>query len=142
MYEIPRIHPDVTPVIFPTHSVFNPREPRLRVKTTQIKTTIRRTHMQVIILTAQGLSREEIASRMCISPHTVATHMRRIFATLNVQTSAQMVHIAYQLGLLVPTHTHLLDEASRMNTETLSFADVPCSRDDNDEKDGDDDVNT
>jgi DNA-binding CsgD family transcriptional regulator len=48
--------------------------------------------LQVVELVAQGLSNKEIAGALRISGWTVSTHLRRIFAKLQVATRAAMVH--------------------------------------------------
>lgn len=45
----------------------------------------------IVRLVAQGNVNKQIASELRISEHTVATHLRRIFAKLGVETRAAMV---------------------------------------------------
>lgn len=49
---------------------------------------------------ARGSGIEEIASRLCISPHTARTHVRNIRRKLNARTSAEAVARAITLGLV------------------------------------------
>jgi DNA-binding NarL/FixJ family response regulator len=47
--------------------------------------------VQVAVLVAEGLVNKQIALRLGISEWTVATHLRRIFTKLGVDTRAAMV---------------------------------------------------
>jgi DNA-binding NarL/FixJ family response regulator len=49
---------------------------------------------------ARGSGIEEIASLLCISPHTARTHVRNIRRKLNARTSAEAVARAITLGLV------------------------------------------
>jgi DNA-binding NarL/FixJ family response regulator len=57
---------------------------------------------EVLALVAYGLSNEEIAERLHLSPLTVKTHINRAMAKLGVRDRAQLVVIAYQSGLVRP----------------------------------------
>jgi DNA-binding CsgD family transcriptional regulator len=54
----------------------------------------------IINLIAQGQSNKEIARSLRISPETVKTYVRRIFAKLNVSKRPQAVALAQSLGLV------------------------------------------
>ena len=47
--------------------------------------------LQIASLVADGLVNKQIAAVLCISEWTVSTHLRRIFAKLDVDTRAAMV---------------------------------------------------
>ncbi|MFF1798642.1 response regulator transcription factor, partial [Kitasatospora sp. NPDC058263] len=47
-----------------------------------------------------GLTNEEIAERMYVSPFTVRTHVHRAMSKLDARDRAQLVAIAYQSGLV------------------------------------------
>ncbi|MBY8886258.1 response regulator transcription factor [Streptomyces sp. PTM05] len=51
---------------------------------------------------AAGLSNEEIADRLGVSPLTVKTHVNRAMAKLHARDRAQLVVIAYETGLVRP----------------------------------------
>lgn len=53
-------------------------------------------------LVAAGLSNDEIASRLFVSPLTAKTHVSRIMTKLNARDRAQLVVLAYECGLVVP----------------------------------------
>jgi DNA-binding NarL/FixJ family response regulator len=57
---------------------------------------------EVLALVACGLSNEEIAERLHLSPLTVKTHINRAMTKLGVRDRAQLVVIAYQSGLVRP----------------------------------------
>jgi DNA-binding NarL/FixJ family response regulator len=56
--------------------------------------------IQVAQLVANGLVNKQIADRLGISEHTVATHIRRIFTKLGVDTRAAMVSVLSPLLLV------------------------------------------
>ena len=57
---------------------------------------------EVIVLVAHGLSNEEIAERLHLSPLTARTHVYRAMTKLGARDRAQLVVLAYQRGLVHP----------------------------------------
>ena len=57
---------------------------------------------EVLALVAEGLSNEEIAVRLFLSPLTTKTHVSRIMTKLDARDRAQLVVIAYESGLVIP----------------------------------------
>ena len=57
---------------------------------------------QVLVLVAHGLSNEEIAERLYLSPLTARTHVYRAMTKLGVRDRAQLVVLAYQRGIVRP----------------------------------------
>jgi DNA-binding NarL/FixJ family response regulator len=57
---------------------------------------------EAVALVAEGLSNDEIAGRMAISPTTVKTHVNRAMTKLYARDRAQLVVIAYESGLTAP----------------------------------------
>jgi DNA-binding NarL/FixJ family response regulator len=55
---------------------------------------------EMVALVATGLSNEDIAARLVLSPFTVRTHVHRAMAKLRARDRAQLVVIAYQTGLV------------------------------------------
>ncbi|WP_457029555.1 response regulator transcription factor [Kitasatospora sp. P5_F3] len=55
---------------------------------------------EVMAQVAEGLSNDEIAERMYVSPLTVRTHVQRTMTKLGARHRAQLVAIAYQSGLV------------------------------------------
>ena len=57
---------------------------------------------EVVALVARGLSNDEIAEHMVISPLTAKTHVSRAMTKLHARDRAQLVVLAYESGLVVP----------------------------------------
>jgi DNA-binding NarL/FixJ family response regulator len=57
---------------------------------------------EVMTLVAAGLSNDEIAGRLFVSPLTAKTHVSRIMTKLDARDRAQLVVLAYECGLVVP----------------------------------------
>ena len=74
--------------------------PRLRPGSDLARLTER--EREVLGLVAQGLSNEEIARRLFLSPLTTKTHVSHIMTKIAARDRAQLVVIAYESGLVVP----------------------------------------
>jgi DNA-binding NarL/FixJ family response regulator len=57
---------------------------------------------EVMALVAGGLSNEEIATRLVVSPATAKTHVSRAMVKLGARDRAQLVVLAYEHGLVRP----------------------------------------
>jgi DNA-binding NarL/FixJ family response regulator len=57
---------------------------------------------EAVALAAQGLSNDQIADRMVISPLTAKTHINRAMIKLHARDRAQLVVLAYESGLVAP----------------------------------------
>jgi DNA-binding NarL/FixJ family response regulator len=57
---------------------------------------------EVVTLVAAGLSNDEIATRLVVSPLTVKTHVSRAMTKLGARDRAQLVVFAYEHGLASP----------------------------------------
>jgi len=57
---------------------------------------------EAVVLVAQGLSNDQIAGRMEISPMTAKTHVNRAMIKLHARDRAQLVVLAYESGLVAP----------------------------------------
>ncbi|MFF5707266.1 response regulator [Streptomyces sp. NPDC012794] len=57
---------------------------------------------EAVALAAQGLSNDEIADGMTISPLTAKTHINRAMSKLHARDRAQLVVLAYESGLVTP----------------------------------------
>lgn len=58
---------------------------------------------EIVGLVAQGLSNDEIAARLYLSPLTAKTHVNRAMAKLGARDRAQLVVLAYRAGLVRPS---------------------------------------
>jgi DNA-binding NarL/FixJ family response regulator len=61
---------------------------------------------EVMGLVAEGLSNEEIAERLVVSPATAKTHVSRAMVKLGARDRAQLVVFAYESGLARPGWLH------------------------------------
>ncbi|WP_166353967.1 response regulator [Phytoactinopolyspora limicola] len=57
---------------------------------------------EVTVLVAAGMSNDEIAEQLVLSPATAKTHVSRIMTKLQVRDRAQLVVQAYESGLVTP----------------------------------------
>ena len=55
---------------------------------------------EILVAVAQGLSNDQIAAELFISPATVKTHLARVMAKTDAHDRAQLVIFAYQTGLV------------------------------------------
>ena len=53
-------------------------------------------------LVAAGLTNDEIAERLFMSPATAKTHVSRAMVKLGARDRAQLVVLAYETGLVAP----------------------------------------
>ncbi|MEV4974596.1 response regulator transcription factor [Streptomyces scopuliridis] len=60
---------------------------------------------EAVTLVAQGLSNDQIADLMVISPVTAKTHINRAMTKLHARDRAQLVVLAYESGLVTPRNT-------------------------------------
>jgi DNA-binding NarL/FixJ family response regulator len=62
--------------------------------------TLTERERQIVGLVGEGLSNEEIAGRLVVSPATARTHVSRAMVKLGARDRAQLVVFAYQSGLV------------------------------------------
>ncbi|MFJ3339282.1 response regulator [Streptomyces sp. NPDC086766] len=60
---------------------------------------------EAVALVAHGLSNDEIADRLVISPLTAKTHINRAMGKLHARDRAQLVVLAYESGLVAPRNS-------------------------------------
>ncbi|MFI5615609.1 response regulator [Amycolatopsis sp. NPDC051903] len=60
---------------------------------------------EAVALVAQGLSNDQIADHMVISPTTAKTHINRAMTKLHARDRAQLVVLAYESGLVTPRNS-------------------------------------
>ncbi|WP_199514169.1 response regulator transcription factor [Nucisporomicrobium flavum] len=59
---------------------------------------------EILTLVGSGLSNDDIAAHLTVSPHTVKTHVNRTMTKLGAHDRAQLVVIAYETGLVRSAH--------------------------------------
>jgi DNA-binding NarL/FixJ family response regulator len=57
---------------------------------------------EIVTLVGEGLSNDEIAARLVISPATAKTHVSRAMSKVDARDRAQLVVFAYETGLVAP----------------------------------------
>jgi DNA-binding NarL/FixJ family response regulator len=57
---------------------------------------------EIVALVGEGLSNDEIATRLVLSPATAKTHVSRAMVKLHARDRAQLVVLAYESGLVRP----------------------------------------
>jgi DNA-binding NarL/FixJ family response regulator len=72
---------------------------------------------EVVALVARGLSNQEIAARLVISPATAKTHVSRAMLKLDASHRAQLVVLAYEAGLV---HARPLPEEWLVPTQLVA----------------------
>jgi DNA-binding NarL/FixJ family response regulator len=90
--------PSVTRRVIAEFSTRRRRSPQQEAKV-QLLTDRER---EVVELVAEGLSNDELAARLFISPATAKTHVSRAMTKLDSRDRAQLVVFAYETGLAVP----------------------------------------
>ncbi|MEV6560891.1 response regulator transcription factor [Nocardia sp. NPDC051756] len=75
-------------------------QPESRIGTGENLGVLTAREREVVVMVAAGLSNDEIAGKMYVSPLTIRTHVQRAMAKLDVQNRAQLVVIAFQSGLV------------------------------------------
>ncbi|MZG13681.1 response regulator [Streptomyces sp. SID5914] len=76
-------------------------QPRPTSKASGLDELTRR-EREAVALVAQGLSNDEVADHMVISPLTAKTHINRAMTKLRTRDRAQLVVLAYESGLVTP----------------------------------------
>ncbi len=90
--------PRVTRRLIEAFAASAAREPRPAPALDELTTRER----EVLGLVAAGLSNQEIAERLVLSPLTAKTHVSRVLMKLGARDRAQLVIAAYESGLVVP----------------------------------------
>jgi DNA-binding NarL/FixJ family response regulator len=78
---------------------------------------------EIVTLVATGLSNDEIAKRLVISPATAKTHLRRSMKKLHAHDRAKLVALAYQTGFAEPPfHRRQASAAGRQRARAIAAA--------------------
>jgi DNA-binding NarL/FixJ family response regulator len=86
------IHPQLTKTFIEEARTASPEEARA--------TPLSKREREILQRVADGATTRQVASDLGISPHTVKTHLERIFEKLGANDRAQAVYIAFRLGLV------------------------------------------
>jgi DNA-binding NarL/FixJ family response regulator len=81
------------------------RSPRLNVTEIRQLDELTAREREVMTLVAHGLTNDQIARQLVLSPATAKTHVSRTMIKLGARDRAQLVVIAYQSGLVTPGDT-------------------------------------
>ena len=73
---------------------------RRPARPTSTSTCLTNREREVMALVAGGLSNDEIAERLFVSPATAKTHVNRAMTKLGARDRAQLVVFAYESGLV------------------------------------------
>lgn len=107
---------DAVRVVAAGDALLSPRVTRRLITEFASRPEVRRAHprelealtereREILTLVAAGLSNDEIAERVFISPATSKTHVSRVMMKLHARDRAQLVVIAYECGLVKPGPT-------------------------------------
>jgi DNA-binding NarL/FixJ family response regulator len=81
--------------------------------------SLTRREREVLLLTANGLSVEDIAVKLFISAATVRTHLYRLRGKLQLRDRAQLVSFAYEAGMMAAEGA-AVDQAAAPNAQSVS----------------------
>jgi LuxR family maltose regulon positive regulatory protein len=74
--------------------------PRRPIAPSSLPEALSAREKDVVVLLARGLSNEQIAGELVVSPNTVKTHVKNIFQKLGVSSRTQAIARARELGLV------------------------------------------
>ncbi len=77
---------------------------------------------EVVALVAAGLSNQEIAEQLVVSPATAKTHVSRALFKVDARDRAQLVALAYETGFVLPGHGGVLPSGEPVSPAALVAA--------------------
>ena len=92
------IQPSITRRLIETFVNSRPR----RARASASLSVLTEREREILGLVARGLTNDDIAERLVISPATVKTHVARVMSKLGAHDRAQLVVLAYENGLVTP----------------------------------------
>jgi DNA-binding NarL/FixJ family response regulator len=78
------------------------RQPNPKRVTPQSLSMLTEREREVLTLVARGMSNDDIAGHLVVSPATAKTHVSRVMSKLDAHDRAQLVILAYESGLVSP----------------------------------------
>jgi DNA-binding NarL/FixJ family response regulator len=90
--------PSITRRVIGSFARSRPRAPELATRLGQLTERER----EIVVCVGEGLSNDEIANRLGISPTTAKTHVSRAMTKVDARDRAQLVVFAYECGLVTP----------------------------------------
>ena len=82
------------------------RQARSVTKEAPLLEALSEAELRVVRYLPGNLTAPEIAAELFVSPNTVRTHMRHIYAKLDAHSRSKAVERARELGLLAPRGRH------------------------------------
>ena len=97
------VEPDYVRQLLAAYPVAEPEQvtsSQLRDPESEMVEPLSERELEVLQLIAEGLTNQEVATRLYLSLHTVKVHARNIFAKLGVTNRTQAVAMGKALGIL------------------------------------------
>lgn len=73
---------------------------RARDEANELVAALSQRETEILRCLAEGMTRQEIAARFCLSPHTVRTHINNLLHKLDVHSTLAAVSLARRVGLV------------------------------------------
>jgi LuxR family maltose regulon positive regulatory protein len=100
------ILPDYTSRLLAAFPIVEPEQAdpsNTQTPTSELIEPLSERELEVLQLIAEGLSNQEIATRLFLSLHTIKTHTRNIYSKLNAHNRTEAVARARAVGILAST---------------------------------------
>ena len=88
---------------FPVAEPEQPKPSKSQIPESELVEPLSKREIEVLQLIAEGLTNQEIATRLYLSLHTVKVHARNIYGKLGVKNRTHAVTKGKALGILSPT---------------------------------------
>ena len=102
----PAVYPAAAPRELPAAPMLAPPEPGpAEQRIDAVVTLLSNREREIARFVSDGLTNQQIARRLAISPKTVETHLGRVFGKLGVSSRAQVAHLIGQAGPAPRSHS-------------------------------------